>query len=318
VIIGLQESAKLDDFNRDQKAVTIHLIGALAVRKSSTPLLPKECIFCGAWENLTGEHVFAEWLAPYLPKIGRTGHTATKTLRVLDASSLKVIRDTHFARKGTLHKRGPLKNQTLKIVCARCNTGWMSMLQGQVKPILLPILEGGWPGEIAAWERRILAAWAAMFTMVVEFSDLDTQVTPFEDRERLRLTLEPPDGWYIWIGLHAGPLWTSGFNHFAWPSIPKVYSKGQIDKAYKNDVQSTGWLVGPAFFQTISAGVPGYPVDRFAFAIRHGLRVVWPSDKLPIERPVRVMDDIAADNVTVGHLPHFYPRKTLRKAWETM
>jgi len=243
---------------------------------------------------------------------------------VLDGASLKILRDTHLVRKGTLHRRGPLKNQTLKIVCERCNTGWMSGLQDQVKPILLPILEGGWPGEISAWERRIVAAWAAMFTMVVEFSDLDTQVTPFRDRERLRLTLEPPGGWYVWIGLHAGPLWTSGFNHFAWPSTLKSYWKGQIElattilKANKNDIQSTGWVVGPAFFQTISAGVPGYVVDTFAFAKRHGLRVVWPSDNLPIERPARVLDDIAADNVTAGHLPHYYPRKTLRRAWETV
>jgi hypothetical protein len=29
------------------------------------------------------------------------------------------------------------------------------------------------------------------------------------------------------------------------------------------------------------------------------------------------MDEIAADNVTEGLIPNFYPRKNIRKAWES-
>jgi hypothetical protein len=283
-----------------------------------------ECVFCGAREKLTGEHVFADWLAPYLPKIGHSGHTASKTVRILDGASLKIESNRHLLRDGVLHRKGPARKQTLKIVCNSCNNVWMSRLQEQVKPILLPMLEGRWPNAISVWERRILAAWAAMFTMVIEFADLDTQVTPFAGRERLRLTLEPPERWYVWIGLHTGVLWTLGFNHFAW-SRPKFVWPGQLEPlpaaiaaAEKKEVQSTGWVLGPIFFQTISARVPGYTVDELAFAKKHGLRVVWPSgDNLPIERPVTVMDDIDADNASAGLLPPYFPRETIRRAWET-
>jgi hypothetical protein len=102
------------------------------MRKPSS-VTPKNCAFCGAPAPLTGEHVFAEWLAPYLPKLGSSGHTVSNTLRAVDGANLKIHSDNYSSRKGDLYRKGrPMKNQTLKIVCERCNSGWMSLLQDQV------------------------------------------------------------------------------------------------------------------------------------------------------------------------------------------
>jgi hypothetical protein len=283
----------------------------------SSNLVPGGCAFCGALTKLTGEHIFADWLAPYLPE-GFSGHTTSLTIRAIQGAN---IVDRLSWRPGKLHGPRQTKKQTLKIVCEPCNTVWMSRLQDQVKPLLLPMLEGRWPELNSPWDRRILAAWATMFTMVIEFADDGTQATSFAEREYLRLALEPPKGWYVWIGLHEGPLWTVGYKHLAWnrpidtgTNDPRALAVALASN--KKEVQCTGWVVGPVFFQTISSSQPGFKVDELAFAKRHGLRVVWPSDNLPVERPINMLDDIAADNVSNALLPSYIPRNTIRRAWE--
>jgi hypothetical protein len=281
----------------------------------------KECVFCGAQGKLTEEHAFADWLEPYVPLCGVGSHTTSHAVNKLPVTSPSDRIETW--KKGLLHKR-----KKLKIVCKRCNNEWMSRLQTQVKPILLPMIQGHWPETMSAWDRRGLAAWATMFTMVAEFSDPNTQTIDFTARERLRLTIEPPDGWYVWVGLTRCVLWRMGFNHFAWGKPTVVWpSSGQSEQealaaaaltTTKKQMQCTGFVVGPVFIQTVSSSEPGLKIDAAAFAKRHGLRVVWPSDNLPIERPVSVLDDIGADQASRGLLPPYYPRVNIRRAWETL
>ena len=293
--------------------------GSFVMRKTIN-VVTDECVFCGARGKLTEEHAFADWLEPYVPFVGRSSHTTSRAVSKLPALSAEDYVETW--RKGLLHKR-----KKLKIVCARCNNEWMSRLQTQAQPVLLPMLQGRWPETISAWDRRGLAAWATMFTMVAEFADPHTQTIDFASRERLRLNVSPPDGWYVWIGLTRCVLWRLGFNHFAWGKPIVVWpAPGQSSKEAlaaaaltppKKHMQSTGFVVGPVFIQTMSSSEPGLKVDAAAFAKRHGLRVVWPSDNLAIERPVNVLDDIAADKASAGLLPPYYPRNNIRRAWES-
>jgi hypothetical protein len=314
VFIALLSAAS----NRAVASLVLYsFFGSFDMSNPSKPGPIKECAFCGARVKLTEEHIFAEWLAPYLPSGNFHEHTVSQTIRNLTHNVSRV-----FWREGDLHRRSNPKNSTLKIVCEQCNTVWMSRLQTQVKPILLPMLQGRWPEINSPWERRILAAWAVMFTMVVEFADLNTQATSFSEREYLRLVLAPPNGWYVWIGLHKGPLWRAGSNHFGWANPIMLADErpetlaAALAAHHKPTVQCTGWVVGPVYFQTISSSNRGFKVDELTFAKRHGLRVVWPSDNLPIERPVDVLDDIAADNVSKALLPEWVSRSTLRRAWE--
>jgi hypothetical protein len=161
-----------------------------------------------------------------------------------------------------------------------------------------------------------------MFTMVIEFADPSTQATTFADREKLRLNPEPPPGWCIWIGLHSGPLWTLGFNHFGWRK-PSFFRGTDEEAALllralttaPKEAQSTGWVLGPLYFQTFSSNNPEIGVDEEAFAKTHGLANLWPSDDLPILRPSKVMDDIDADRASAALIPNT-SRTGIRKAWE--
>jgi hypothetical protein len=291
--------------------------------KRSIIFPPKSCAFCGDRTKLTREHVFADWLAPYLPE-GSSGHAVVSNLRGLDGASLKMVADQSHSRQGSLHNlRRTTKKNTLKVTCEACNTGWMSRLQEQVKPILLPMIQGEWP-EISSWQRRILAAWAVMFTMIAEFADQSTQSSRFEDRERLRLTLTPPPHWYVWAGLFQPVLWTLGFNHFGWSRPRFVHSYEDVTAIARKltsgpkEMQSTGWVLGKLYLQSFSSIMPDSKMDQDAFAEKHNLRVIWPDDGGAIVRPIKVLEDIDADSASTSILPSYFPRTNLRRAWDAV
>lgn len=67
-------------------------------------------------------------------------------------------------------RSGEPQSGRLRVVCASCNNGWMSDLQQEAKPHLLPLIKG----ETYLLHRnaqKTLAAWIAMFAMVAEHVD---------------------------------------------------------------------------------------------------------------------------------------------------
>jgi hypothetical protein len=66
----------------------------------------------------------------------------------------------------------------------------MSRLQQSAKPLIVPLLTGQWP-HLGAAEQQTLAAWAAMFTMVVELLDPQTNAHTFADRQAFSIGQKP-------------------------------------------------------------------------------------------------------------------------------
>lgn len=124
------------------------------------------CIFCERAKPLvkiTKEHLFSRWVDDVLtPDLlgpdrsferttaGRDGFTATKTW------STEVIAAIEAA-----------------VVCGGrrdgCNGGWMSELDGQVRQLLEPMMLGK-PRKPTPEDQLTIAAWAAMKSMVLEYS----------------------------------------------------------------------------------------------------------------------------------------------------
>lgn len=124
------------------------------------------CIFCERAKPLvkiTKEHLFSRWVDDVLtPDLlgpdrsferttaGRDGFTATKTW------STEVIATIEAA-----------------VVCGGrrdgCNGGWMSELDGQVRQLLEPMMLGK-PRKPTPEDQLTIAAWAAMKSMVLEYS----------------------------------------------------------------------------------------------------------------------------------------------------
>jgi hypothetical protein len=88
------------------------------------------CVFCRRDVSLSAEHVFADWIQPYL--IDPEGDTGTHHRITLRAGHPE-DRRTHRGQPATL---------TVRSVCPACNNGWMSDLEVAAKPYLVSMIEG--------------------------------------------------------------------------------------------------------------------------------------------------------------------------------
>ena len=112
------------------------------------------CIYCGSYHPMSDEHIWADWLREYIPR-NMPRHKFVSAVVYPDTAknSYKVTR-----REGDPHSR------KLKIACQPCNSGWMSQLQTNAKPYLVPMLQGMKTGLYRNGQTAI-AAWITMFVM---------------------------------------------------------------------------------------------------------------------------------------------------------
>jgi hypothetical protein len=161
------------------------LLGDAAVAKPQG-----KCIFCDGC-GLTKEHVWADWLKPYLPK---------------NVVNHQISRETIFPAR-SFHdvqlRSGSVQSGRLRIVCLSCNTGWMSVLQNNTKPILMPLILGH-EFTLTRRAQTTLAAWIAMFSMVAEFIDkTGTRIAiSASDRLYLKDNILAPPTMKVWVGYY--------------------------------------------------------------------------------------------------------------------
>lgn len=185
-------------------------------------------------------------------------------------------------------QRAP-SQQTLRVVCRTCNSGWMSSLQNDAKPILIPFIKGRW-SILSPRDQKILAAWATMFTMVIEQSAPSGRCITQPQREFLRQHQYPPKIWWIWIG-HAAVSDTFFTRWSFKKNAPPVAADDGCDAVLVVTTFSAGFAV----FQTVSCDASENPkreildgLDRHAFL--HGLHRIWPSRTIfrrKVPRPIR-------------------------------
>ncbi|WP_406484875.1 hypothetical protein [Streptomyces sp. NBC_01563] len=107
------------------------------------------CVYCGSRAN-SDEHVVPQWLTAEMPP----WYDLNDSQRTILASG-KMRWISH-----------PFGTTTVR-VCARCNSGWMSDLEGQVKDFLLPMLFG-MKESLTRTEQQILATWVWKTLMMFE------------------------------------------------------------------------------------------------------------------------------------------------------
>lgn len=104
-----------------------------------------KCEGCGneIGNGMSREHVLPQWLHKHVQVEGQTlDH------RVADMAGIRPLR------------RHGLKSFVVKVVCAFCNNTWMSALETEAKPVLLPLIEGKRRVEdLSDQEACTLARW---------------------------------------------------------------------------------------------------------------------------------------------------------------
>jgi hypothetical protein len=173
----------------------------------------RACAFCADTANITGEHVWSDWISTAL---GPRRFTITRK-----------------EKDGQIKKWHPYElNQKARVVCNSCNSGWMSDLENAVKPVIQNMILHCRETILQPSEIAILAAYAFKCTVIADHMH-DNRPPFFTSTERriFARTLTIPIGVQMWLssmavqkglfkcGYITTPIGVSrGFeiNHFTW------------------------------------------------------------------------------------------------------
>jgi hypothetical protein len=139
------------------------------------------CVFCHARADITGEHVWSKWFS-----------------NMLGAKIYTVVRkDAEGNAK--IWKSGKLDSKS-KVVCAKCNNGWMSELEGKTKLVIQHMAVSCEPTKLSRSDNTTIAEFSFLKAVIADHSH-DNRGPFFSrsERENFRETLELPDGFQMWL-----------------------------------------------------------------------------------------------------------------------
>jgi hypothetical protein len=203
-----------------------------------------KCIFCDGY-GLTKEHIWPKWLNPYLPK---------------NVVNHEIYFETIFpdrSKHETEIRSGSVQSGRVRRVCLSCNTGWMSDLQEETKPILLPLILGE-DSTLTHKSQSTLSAWIAMLTMVAEFLDkTGTRIAiSRNDRMFLKTNLAAPPSMKIWIGYYKRDKWLGVWAHATFPirSEENAPQRSELGVDFPN-TQTTTIVIGKLYAHILSSDI---------------------------------------------------------------
>jgi hypothetical protein len=141
--------------------------------KSPSSIKPDErrvCIFCGEDAD-SREHIFPDWINELI------------VVDEADAHQFLVVRGELTSQRSYRAKK--VASQTARVVCRTCNNGWMSMVEGEAKPALWPLMID-WKTTLTSAQQLIIARWAIKTAMVAESVQYGENSFTQEERELIR------------------------------------------------------------------------------------------------------------------------------------
>lgn len=238
----------------------------------------KACAFCQG-NKLSKEHFWPVWASSLLPE--STQHTIARSI---DERGFKPVRIG----------QGSIKKAKLRVVCRTCNNGWMSTLEGKVRPVLSPLIVGE-SAALGAEDQHILSEWIAMKIMVLEQSSPPDVVLAQADRTAFMDKRTIPTGMKIYIATCGEGVWESASRrhsaHFA-------FSSSAPDDSQRKNVQTTTFGIGKALIHTATSILDGFDLDDFVSINRPLFRLwpyseenlTWPNTKLSLQEATALSD----------------------------
>jgi hypothetical protein len=246
---------------------------------------------------MTDEHIWGDWTKAYVPRISNKHDFAE--VRIATPG-------THDPPEVRIKAGDPL-NSTVRVVCAACNSGWLSQIQERAKPFLIPLFEG--KATILDVETQAaISTWISMATMTSEYISRKVKRVGVAQTERDRFMREqvPHPDWRIWIGNYAGTGWNRQWAHAAFPilnteNLPSIAP----DDAWLPNVHTTTFKVG-ALYVSVMGGdyatiIRGWDW-RTAPRARTLLRQIWPFGRRNTIWPVGDMTDADAEDFATAFL----------------
>lgn len=154
---------------------------------------PKDhCIFCGAYEELSREHVLPDWMKPHLPGyegVYREGKLFLRDMETGIEQAPQIV-----IKNGS----GQHRSQTLKVVCGKCNGVWMSQIVQDAKPALELIMQGQWV-DLSEQVQQKISIWFTLHNIVYEQYSKLLQVTSDADKQKFMADRDPGSRRFIWM-----------------------------------------------------------------------------------------------------------------------
>lgn len=121
----------------------------------------KQCIFCPDGTSFKGkEHVFPQWVLEEL--------NFRNQIRPFSETQNQV-NDEQVKFETFVRRRNNYASFVSPFICDVCNNGWMSNLEGKVKPVLLPLINGtGSLNNLSEDEKTLISRWAIKTTCVMD------------------------------------------------------------------------------------------------------------------------------------------------------
>jgi hypothetical protein len=251
----------------------------------------KYCIFCGGHPS-TREHIWADWLAQYIPK----------TMPKHSSASSIVNADRSVSKTSRLWGGDP-RSRRLQIVCQPCNNHWMSDLQTAAKPILIPLIAGRTKKSLALRleQQTILAAWAAMFVICAEYFYPTRAAISVTDRRWLYNTKTAPNDFRIWIGDYERKEWVPHWGHCSLRISAHEGEQGWAvhpDGTPRSNTQTTTFVVGRLFVHAYSCPFPEIlHADKIVSFVDSKLVQIWPPRHSFLLWPPAAISDRDADGL---------------------
>lgn len=210
----------------------------------------RSCLFCGS-RPVTREHVLPTWVYEALQVYGPITHThGARPVRITNVFDL-----------------------VLRAVCATCNNGWLSDLEGRAKDTLTPAITG----QPATWDSKqqeLAALWAIKTAILLELSARHIRGTGFAPAEHFThlFTTRTPPPWSM--------CWTAGVDakgrDIMWERVTALSLDGTTPQGYFATV-AVGYLVLHVFGWVQRAGSAARPMRPVIPPdLRPALAQVWP------------------------------------------
>ncbi|MGY4428494.1 hypothetical protein ACVWWO_000971 [Bradyrhizobium sp. F1.13.1] len=183
-------------------------------------------------------------------------------------------------------RQGHTGSRKPRNTCLKCNGGWMSRLE-QANIYTLSRLITGKSCLITPIDQWLLASLFCLITIRLEFTDVQMQGVPREDRFTLMLRGHPPfKTWRIWIAQYIGANPEDHWGrHFG---LQMVSSPDDAPRPHKCNTQVTTMVIGKLCFHAVSSSVMGVPQGYEGVDIHQ----IWPTSNFDIDsRSLPVLDE---------------------------
>lgn len=244
------------------------------------PKPQKQCIFCDNPVH-SKEHLWSEWMHELLPQLPDPRHDR----KIITDHPKEGRREAGIkARQGHLH--------TIKIraICEPCNNDWMSKLEGQVRPLLTPIITGS-PVALDFEQMAVIAQWIALKCIVSEHSSPNVSVTPRHERVEFRNHGTIPDYFRIYVANH-NMKGAAGYMRHSFCMSREGPAPDPPLMGSPNNVQTITFVLGRVFVHLNAARVNGYTIEsRHIIQPFHGQCRIWPFQHYEMVWPRRPLID---------------------------